>query len=164
MACTSIASNATLSQTHTEKTMRRLQITLLAISLAAMTGTVAAQPTDALTAPQVRAHLEASGYTDIHDLEFDDGMWKADAKSADGKKVDVRLDPRTGQIYPDDRGVSQLSEADIRARLAVAGYTGVHDVKFDDGLWKAEGKDRGGRDIELRLDPDTGEIVGKEKD
>lgn len=141
---------------------------LLAIAIASTTGMALAQQADAqqadaLTAPQVRAQLEASGYTDIHDLEFDDGMWKADARSADGNKVDVRLDPRSGQIFPED-AVSQLSESDIRAQLTVAGYSNIRDVEFDDGLWKAEARDSAGRDVELRLDPDSGEIVGKEKD
>ncbi len=145
------------------KTLHRLQIHVLAMGLAAATGVVVAQQVDALSAPQVRAQLEAHGYTEIADLEFDDGMWKAEAKSANGKQVDVRIDPRTGQVYPED-SVPSLGEADIRARLAVAGYSGVRDVKFDDGLWKAEGKDRAGRDVELRLDPETGEIVGKKKD
>lgn len=144
-------------------TTRRIHLSLLALGLAAVTGVAGAQQTEALTAPQVRAQLEASGYTGIHDLEFEDGMWKADAKSADGNKVDVRLDPRTGRIFPED-SVSQLGESDVRAQLSVAGYSNVHDVEFDDGLWKAEARDRSGRDVELRLDPDTGEIVGKEKD
>ncbi|MCR6664320.1 MAG: PepSY domain-containing protein [Luteimonas sp.] len=145
------------------KTLHRLQIHLLAIGLAAATGTVVAQQVEALSAPQVRAQLEAQGYTDIDDLKFDDGMWKAEAKGANGEKVDVRIDPRTGQVYPDDQ-VPSLGEDDIRARLALADYSNVHDVEFDDGLWKAEGKDRSGRDVELRLDPETGEIVGKKKD
>lgn len=144
-------------------TTRRIHLSLFALGLAAVAGVAGAQQTGALTAPQVRAQLEASGYTGIHDLEFEDGMWKADAKSADGNKVDVRLDPRTGRIFPEDR-VSQLGESDVRAQLSVAGYSNVHDVEFDDGLWKAEAKDRSGQDVELRLDPDTGEIVGKKKD
>ena len=116
-----------------------------------------------MTAPQVRAQLEAQGYTNVKDVKFEDGMWEADATSADGKQVDVKLDPRNGTVYP-DKAVSQLSEADIRAQLSSAGYTGVSDVKLDDGMWKAKGKTASGEKVEVRLDPTTGAVVAQEKD
>ncbi len=139
----------------------RSRKTWLALALAAATGAAAAQ--DTLTAAEVRATLEAQGYTGVNDVEFDDGMWQADARSADGKRVDVRLDPATGGIYADEQ-VSTLGEADIKARLAAAGYSNVHDVEFDDGLWKAEADDQSGREVGLRLDPDSGEIIGADAD
>ncbi len=128
-----------------------------------MAGIGLAQAQDALTAPQVRAQLEAQGYTDVKDIKFDDGMWEADARSADGRQVDVRLDPRNGTVYP-DKAVSQLSEADIRAQLSSAGYTGVSDVKLDDGMWKANGRTAAGEKVEVHLDPATGAVVAQEKD
>lgn len=118
---------------------------------------------DTLTAAQVRAGLEAQGYTRVHDVEFEDGVWTADARSADGKRVEVRVDPRTGKVYPDDQ-VARLGEADVRARLATAGYTNVHDVDYKDGLWTAEADDPAGRDVELKIDPATGAVIGSERD
>ena len=118
---------------------------------------------DAMTAPQVRAALEAQGYTKVNDVEFDDGVWKADARSADGQRVELRIDPATGQVYPED-AVARLGEADVRAKLSAAGYANVHDVEFDDGMWTAEAEDADGRDVELSLDPDTGRVVGKDRD
>ena len=134
---------------------------LAVAALAAAAGTAAAQ--DGLTAAEVRAKLEAQGYTKVNDVEFDDGMWEADARSADGNRVDVRLDAKTGQVYADEL-VSNLGRSDIKAKLAAAGYTNVHDVDYDDGVWKAEADDPAGKDVELRLDPATGEIIGKDKD
>ena len=118
---------------------------------------------DAMTAPQVRAALEAQGYTKVNDVEFDDGVWKADARSADGQRVELRIDPATGKVYPED-AVARLGEADVRAKLSAAGYANVHDVEFDDGMWTAEAEDADGRDVELSLDPDTGRVVGKDRD
>lgn len=141
---------------------RPLRTAMFAAALT-LAGTGIAQAQDALTAPQVRAQLEAQGYTNVRDVKFDDGMWEADATSADGKKVDVKLDPRTGTVYP-DKAVSQLSEADIRAQLSSAGYTGVRDVKLDDGMWKAKGRTASGEKVEVRLDPVTGAVVAQEKD
>jgi uncharacterized membrane protein YkoI len=122
-----------------------------------------AQAPQALTQPQLLARLEAQGYTGINDVKFEDGVWKADARSANGNRVDLRIDASTGEVYPDEQ-VATLAEADVRARLAAAGYTNVHDVDYEDGIWNAEGDDPQGQDVELKIDPDTGKVIGKEKD
>ena len=143
-----------------------IQATAVAFALALSGGAMAQQATgatDALTAPQVRASLEAQGYTGVNDVEFDDGVWKADARSADGQRVELRIDPSTGKVYPED-AVAQLSEADVRAKLTAAGYANIHDVDFDDGMWTADAEDANGRDLKLTLDPDTGKVVGKDRD
>lgn len=134
---------------------------LLGIALVCATGFALAQ--DGLTEAQVRAKLEAQGYTKVNDIKFEDGVWKADARSADGNRVDVRIDAETGTIRPDQL-VANLTEADVRAKLATAGYINVHDVDYEDGIWNAEADDPAGRDVELKIDPVTGAVMGKEKD
>ncbi len=134
---------------------------LLGIALVLAAGYALAQ--DGMTEAQVRAKLEAQGYEKVNDVKFEDGVWKADARSADGNRVGVRIDPETGTVRPDEL-VANLSEADVRARLAAAGYTNVHDVDFEDGIWNAEADDPSGQDVELKIDPDTGKVMGKEKD
>ena len=134
---------------------------ILGAALALASGLASAQ--DAMTSSQVRAKLEAQGYTSVNDVKFEDGVWKADARSANGNRVDVRLDATTGEVYPDEQ-VANLSEADVRARLAEAGYTNVHDVDYEDGIWNAEADDPTGKDVELKIDPKTGKVIGKEKD
>jgi uncharacterized membrane protein YkoI len=134
----------------------------LTLALAFGAGQVAAAE-NTMTAPQVRATLEAQGFTKVNDVEFDDGMWKADARSADGQRVELRIDPATGKVFPEDR-VAKLGEADVRAKLTAAGYGDIHDVEFDDGVWTAEADDASGKELKLTLDPETGEIVGKARD
>jgi uncharacterized membrane protein YkoI len=133
----------------------------MGLALACISGAVSAQ--DALTSAQVRTRLESQGYTKVNDVKFEDGVWKADARSANGNRVDVRIDPETGAVYPDEQ-VANLSEADVRAQLSAAGYTNVHDVDYEDGIWNAEADDPAGKDVELKIDPDTGKVLGEEKD
>lgn len=135
----------------------------LAAALIVGAGATAAQDRGDMTERDVRRVLAAEGYTDIDDIEFDDGMWEAEARRRGGREVDLRIDPRTGAIYPED-GRSRLSADDIRASLAAAGYERIHDVDFDDGLWEAEAYDRRGQEWELYLDPRTAEIVGRKRD
>lgn len=116
----------------------------------------------ALTAPQVRELLTRNGYTKVDDLEFEDGMWKADATSGDGNRIDVRVDA-DGKVHADDR-VSSLSAEDVKARLVAAGYSKIHDVDYDDGIWKAEGEREDGQKVEFRVDPQDGRILSVEND
>ena len=51
---------------------------------------------------RVRAALEAKGYTDVHDLEVDDGRFEVDARNAQGKAVDLELDLKTLEILHED--------------------------------------------------------------
>ena len=127
----------------------------------AVAGMATAQ--DAVTEAQVKSTLEANGYTKINDVKFKDGAWKADARSADGNRVDVRVDAATGKIYPDTL-VANLNKADVEAKLTVAGYVNVHDLNFRNGVWEAEAENNSGQDFELRIDAATGEIIGKRKD
>jgi uncharacterized membrane protein YkoI len=139
----------------------KLKSLVLGLVLTGFGGVALAQA--GLTQAQVRAKLESQGYTKVNDLKFEDGVWKADARSADGNRVDVRIDAATGEVFPDEQ-VANLSEADVRAKLAAAGYTNVHDVDYEDGIWNAEADDPEGKDVELKIDPKTGKVIGKEKD
>ncbi|KRG68467.1 peptidase M4 [Pseudoxanthomonas dokdonensis] len=136
-----------------------LSLSLLAASSFAQT----AAPADAMKEPQVRQLLQEKGYTRIDDLDFEDGMWETDATSANGNRVDLHVNPADGSITADDL-VSNLSENDIKARLATAGYSKVHDVDFDDGMWKAEAERADGNDVEIHLDANSGEIIHVEND
>ena len=132
----------------------------LALGLLSL-GAIGIASAQTVTEPQVQAKLTEQGYTKVHDLKFKDGMWHADAKSANGKHVDVRIDAKTGQVYP-DKQVSKLSERDVRASLETQGYTKVHDVDFDDGVWKAKARNPSGNKVELRVDASTGKVIGSD--
>lgn len=145
--------------------MRLIQTTALLLAMTAAGAASAADPGKAsgLTEPQVRQLLAGQGYTRIDDLDFEDGMWEADATSANGKRTEVRVDPASGQVYAQAQ-VSNLSENDIKAKLAAAGYSKVHDVAFDDGLWKAKARRDDGTQVKVQLSPKDGTIVHAETD
>lgn len=121
-----------------------------------VTGVAAAQ--QAMTEPQVNSQLTDQGYTDVHDLNFKDGMWRAKAKSANGDHVNLRIDASTGTVYPDEQ-VSRLSKKDVRASLETQGYTHVHDIDFDDGIWNAKARNPAGAKVKLKIDANSGKVI-----
>ncbi|PAT38281.1 hypothetical protein CK625_01945 [Vandammella animalimorsus] len=60
-------------------------------------------PQGILPASEVIARLQRAGYRHIHDLDFDDGYWEAEAINPAGLRVDLRLDPRTGAVLREKR-------------------------------------------------------------
>jgi uncharacterized protein with FMN-binding domain len=141
-------------------TLRPLAIALL--SLATVPAAFAAEKAASLTEPQVRELLTKQGYTRIDDLEFEDGMWETDATSADGNRIDLRVDA-TGKVYAEDV-VSNLTAEDVKAKVTAAGYSKVHDVDYDDGVWTADAERDDGKNIEVRVDAKDGRILAVDND
>ncbi|AGG90164.1 MULTISPECIES: PepSY domain-containing protein [Rhodanobacter] len=131
----------------------------LALATPVLVLPTAAAAQQAMTEPQVQSQLTAQGYTKVHDLKFRDGMWYAEARSANGSRVDLRIDAGTGQVYPDEQ-VSRLSKQDVRAALETQGYTHVHDVDFEDGMWTAKARNPAGNHVKLKIDPTSGKVIG----
>jgi Peptidase propeptide and YPEB domain len=51
-----------------------------------------------LNADEIKAKLTAQGYQNIGHVKFDDGLWSADAKNAQGQDVDLLVDPNDGSV------------------------------------------------------------------
>jgi uncharacterized membrane protein YkoI len=141
---------------------------LLALSIAlAVSGTAFAQAAPAntgspMTEADIRASLANEGYSEINDVEFKEGVWTADAKSADGNHVELKVG-NDGKVIP-DKGVATISKDRIVIMAQEAGYKNVHDVDFEGGVWKVEAEMADGTDVELKMDPNDGHILGSEQD
>ena len=132
----------------------------------------------ALTAAQVRERLTTAGYSNIRDVEFDDGFWEADATASNGDRVELVLHPLTAAVLQsrldrdtnDDNddvpptGANVLSADAIRALLTAPGYTRIEDVEFDDGVWEAEATNSQGVRVDLKIDPVTGNVIRETRD
>jgi hypothetical protein len=63
-------------------------------------------PADApskLNKDEVSAKLVGAGYQNVKDVKFDEGLWSADAKNAQGKDVDLLADPDDGSVVAKSR-------------------------------------------------------------
>jgi hypothetical protein len=80
----------------------------LAAVLALLSATAIAQQRPDASAPelsiaQIISHLESQGYTAIGSIEKDEGVWKVEATSPQGVRVDLDLDPKDGRLLREKR-------------------------------------------------------------
>lgn len=127
------------------------------------TTTTVATSANALTEDQIKTHIADAGYKEVKDLEFDDGVWKAQARGGNDNWVRIKVGPTSGKVYQAD-APSRLNQDEIKARLTAAGYQNIRDVEFDNGLWSADAKSPQGEDVDLLVDPDDGSVVASDHD
>ncbi|WP_394682384.1 PepSY domain-containing protein [uncultured Comamonas sp.] len=125
-------------------------------------------------ASQVAAKLQAMGYGQIKEVEFDDGFWEAKVRGANGIKQKLVLHPvslevlsQPGQPAPNPgagAGSAMLSAAQIHQLLTQAGYTHIRDLELDDGIWEADAINAQGFRVELKIHPETGVVLREKLD
>lgn len=123
---------------------------------------------------RVTQHLYNLGYRNVHDVEMDDGFWKAEARNLAGFEVELVLHPLTLEVLNDKidglgsavPGVGNplLTAQQIYAALANAGYRHIHDLEFEGGHWEAEAVNAVGQRVDVRVDPFTGAVVREHLD
>ena len=77
---------------------------LLLVSPLTLTQNASTAPAE-IDLKEVIAKLEGLGYKQIGEIEKDDGRWEIEATAADGRRVELDVDPRDGTIVrerPDD--------------------------------------------------------------
>ena len=88
------------------KKLARKNLVGLAALAALVTGSFAvaqtATTTNWMDPNDVIRSLESAGYTDVHDLEKDDGIYEAEATNSTGQKVDLDIDPATGNVLREE--------------------------------------------------------------
>lgn len=51
-----------------------------------------------LNKQEIEAKITAAGYQDVDDVEFEDGLWTAEARNGKGVEVDLLVDPDDGSV------------------------------------------------------------------
>jgi hypothetical protein len=56
-----------------------------------------------LNEDEIKAKLATAGYQDVHDVEFEHGLWSAEAEMSGGGDVDLLVDPDDGSVVAKSR-------------------------------------------------------------
>lgn len=108
--------------------------------------------------------LNAAGYAEVRELEFDDGLWEAEVRRANGLWGEVAIDPASGEIFDALSSRPLIELPRVLASIEGAGYTQVHDLDRDGALWDAEALDAQGMRVELRISGYDGRVLNVRHD
>jgi uncharacterized membrane protein YkoI len=115
-------------------------------------------------AAQVQQKLAGAGYTQVLELELDDGMWEADVTRADGRFAEVLVDPRSGEIFDEYDGRPLLGTAELLARAAGHGLHDITEIERDGATWVIEARNARNQRVEVRLGGVDGRILHSERE
>ncbi|KRG62031.1 hypothetical protein ABB26_17255 [Stenotrophomonas humi] len=133
-------------------------------AIAAALSTSAHAQTKSLGMADVEQKLRAAGYTQIHEIERDDGLWEADVSRADGRFAEVWVDPVTGEIFDEQDGRALLDSQQILSRAAAAGLRDIHSLERDGATWSLEARNARNQRVEVRMSGIDGRILHSERD
>lgn len=117
-----------------------------------------------LGAAEVQAKLRAAGYTQVHELERDDGVWEAEVTRADGTRDDVIIDPAKGEIFDPANGRTVLDAGQILALAAKAGYTKITEVDRDGATWQLDAHNNKNQRVDVRMSGYDGRVLSSRRD
>ncbi len=116
------------------------------------------------TAEKVQQALRAAGYTQVHKLERDDGLWEADVTRSDGRFAEVLIDPVAGEIFDAHDGRAVLDAGQAMARAAGHGLKDISKLERDGATWKLEARNAQNQPVEVRLSGVDGRILHSERE
>lgn len=135
---------------------------LIAFTLAPLALIATAALAQSVGPDHVRAKLQAAGYAEVREIEFDSGLWEAEVRRADGRWGEVALDPIQGEVFDAEAGRAVLDARSIAEKLEAAGYSEISDLDRDGALWEAEARDGSGQRVELRMSGYDGRVLSSD--
>lgn len=117
-----------------------------------------------LSAADVQAKLRAAGYTQVLELERDDGLWEADVTRADGSFEEVIIDPANGEIFDPRGGRTLLDAGQILALAGKAGFTQIESFERDGATWQLEARNARNQRVEVRMSGHDGRVLSSKRE
>ncbi len=82
---------------------------------------------------KVLTSLKAKGYVIVKHIEFDDsnGEFKAVVVNAEGKNLDLKINPKTGQMSKEKGDITGWTAIEIAKKVQDAGYKNIYDINTE---------------------------------
>lgn len=121
-----------------------------------------------LSLSEIQQRLEAAGYRDIDKVEREDNYYEVKGTDPDGRRVEVKVDPVSGEVTKTEFKNGQrdrsdwLTPAQIQVILESAGYRDIDKIERESRDYEVKATDADGRRVELDVDPHSGEVTKTE--
>ncbi|WP_411852459.1 PepSY domain-containing protein [Stenotrophomonas sp. LGBM10] len=117
-----------------------------------------------LSAAEVQAKLRAAGYTQVHELDREDGVWEADVTRADGTIDEVIVDPSNGEIFDARSGRTVLDAGQILALAGKAGFQKIESFEREGATWTLEARNARNQRVDVRMSGYDGRVLSSRRD
>ena len=121
----------------------------------------------------ITSKVNAAGFTDVYFVAFEHGLYDIKARNSAGQYVEIRLDPKTGELVKDaetgkiryetvtraDTDQAHLPWEGIISQIKDEGYKEVYSVHYDHQLYEVHARDGQNRVFELFVNPNTAELI-----
>ena len=77
---------------------------------------------------------------------------------------DAAADAKSEATEDSETPATGISAQVIYDKLTAAGYTDIGDIRFDGTVWNVEAKDKSGKEVELKVDPNDGHVISNKND
>lgn len=145
----------------------KILVSAAALGLGAALAVQAAEtPTANILPPTYIVHqLVSQGY-DVREVEFDDGVYEAEVRNAEGRIVEVEIDPISGALLspppapatqPDPSVAIDASTA--IETVAMAGYWDITELDWKNGAYRISARDDAGSKARFTVDARSGQIL-----
>lgn len=136
---------------------------LLLISVTTLAFANHALPKNVVPLTTVIKNLEVAGYQTIHEVEFDDGMYKAEVFDQQGQKLKLHINPKTGSINQKAASRPRISMLDAIKTAEQAGYEQFYEIELEHNHYEIKAH-KNGEAMKIIVDAQTGEITHSEQD
>lgn len=106
--------------------------------------------------------LQDKGFVIVKKIEFNgmNGAFNATVVNAEGKNLDLQIDPQTGEVSKNKGAITGWTAREIAQKVQDAGYNNIYEI--DTALFGNEYKVKAlgdnGKKISLKVDVRTGKI------
>lgn len=116
-------------------------------------------PEKSMPMTSIIGKLEAKGFVDVYEVEYDDKVYHVKARNAQGKDVEATVDPISGKITPTKVAPSsKITLMDAVKKVEQAGYHNIYKIERSDDKYEMSALDKDGKKVSLEVDGKTGKI------
>ena len=117
-----------------------------------------------LSMSEIIARARSLGFSDLSEIELEEGRYCVEALDQDGKRVEVFFDATTGDVIPDaevhgDPMSERMTIQQILTKAQDLGFTNISEIEREGDQFCVKARNLDGEEVEIFLDAKTGELV-----
>ncbi len=102
--------------------------------------------------------LQVAGYIAVKKIELENGEYRAVAVNAQGEKIKLRINVKTGEIISRKKNKPRLTMLEAARKAEQAGYSNIIKIESEGDEYSIEARSNNGKKVSCDIDSNTGKI------